>query len=173
MALPSLPMHERPEAPGVAGGDQRLGRQEQQRERAHHLVRGWRRSRPRAARGGCARRDAGSPRCRRWTGRSSPPPRARGAGSAAFVRLPLWPSAIGPRWHSIRIRLGVRRPRCRPPSSSGRGRWRGRPPATPSRPVVNTSFTRPMPFSSRIFAPSAQRCPPTPGRGAAARRGPM
>ncbi len=43
--------------------------------------RGSRRSRPRAAPGGCARRDAGSPRCRRWTGRSSPPPRAPGAGS--------------------------------------------------------------------------------------------
>ena len=30
--------HQRPEAPGVARGDERLGRQEQQREGAHHLV---------------------------------------------------------------------------------------------------------------------------------------
>ena len=76
----SLPDHQRPEAPRIARGHQRVPGQEQEREGAHHLARGWRRWRPPAARGGCARRDGGSPRCRRWTGRSSPPPPAPAAG---------------------------------------------------------------------------------------------
>ena len=63
---------------------------------------GWRRSRPRAARGGCARRGAGSPRCPRSTGRSTRRPRAPWRRMVAFTRLPLWTTAIGPRWHSIR-----------------------------------------------------------------------
>ena len=73
---------------------------------------------------------------------------------AALTRLPLWPTAIGPAVALDEVGLRV----------GGHGVARGRVADVADRPVaraasrggprLNTSFTRPMPFSSRSLLPS-------------------
>ena len=149
----SRPIDERPEALGVARGRRAAsGRQERRASRRPAtLPERSPRARPRAVsrvRPGQEVQDR--PRCRRWTGRSSPPPRAPRAGCAALTRLPLCAIAIGPAVVRRLRTAGRFARRSRPRSSSARGRSARSPGQARRAPArAKTSATSPMPFSTR------------------------
>ena len=168
----SLPDHQRPEAPGVARGHQRVGGQEQQREGAHHL-------------GEAGRDRVLQPLAVAARVEVEDDLGVGGGLEDRARRLQLL--AQHRRVHQVavvaerdRARGGTRsgwagrwRPRCRPRSSSGRGRWRGRPAAPRAGSSVKTSLTSPMPFSSaQPLAVAGDDAGGLLARGAAARRGP-
>ena len=146
--------HERPEAPRDRAPRRARRASGRPARRPPHLEERSTRSRPRAARGGCARSRWRMTSVSEVDWKIEPAASSSWRSTPALTRLPLWATAIGPRWQSIRIRLGVRRdgvPGGRVADVADRAVGRA---AARGRSSSKTSSTRPIPRSRRRCSPS-------------------